>query len=344
MSYDRNHGGWRGPVGHLAGDTSFAMRTGWPQPAGRLCGASRRACCRNGAWPSRSRSISAEAKLGWIERAGGATGGGQYLAPAPCSLSDSWLGPGRAITAPPGGCEPAAYGRRCCNVGDLVMVEPQPATPDSKTPVRSDRLLLRQIPEVQGAIVYDGADKLAVWWRWSGGWSFEASQFNRATQARAPARKFVQAHGLPVARSKPNFSPSQKRAGRPVRAGPDVGRASGGPNNFEHDVQRADRRCGLRSSQVAQPRYHTAWHRQSRDGRGSSQNAMAFHVVDQHEPRYLPAALGAVETTVLRQASALYAMPRAWAARKCCRRLDRLAFRTASGKRDLASLQGHRLP
>ena len=85
--------------------------------------------------------------------------------------------------------------------GDVVMIEPQTAAaaptpaatgpePRKTTVARSDRALLRQIPLVQGALVSldpRTGRVLAM----SGGWSHDASQFNRATQAqRQPGSSF----------------------------------------------------------------------------------------------------------------------------------------------------------
>ena len=74
------------------------------------------------------------------------------------------------------------------SIGDVLMVEPVAASPAAKGPpaVRS-AALLRQIPLVQGALVSlepATGRVLAV----SGGWSYEMSQFNRATQAQPAAR------------------------------------------------------------------------------------------------------------------------------------------------------------
>ncbi len=74
------------------------------------------------------------------------------------------------------------------NVGDLIYVEPI-GTPESDEPA-SLRVALRQIPEIDGAIIaldpYTGR-VLAM----NGGFSFERSEFNRATQAlRQPGSAF----------------------------------------------------------------------------------------------------------------------------------------------------------
>ena len=75
--------------------------------------------------------------------------------------------------------------------GDVVMAELAPAAAaQGKTAAKPERLLLRQIPAVQGALVSIDPTTgrvLAL----SGGWSFEMSQFDRATQAnRQPGSSF----------------------------------------------------------------------------------------------------------------------------------------------------------
>ncbi len=88
-------------------------------------------------------------------------------------------------------------------VGDVVMTEPTAGASG-----KPDRLLLRQVPQVQGALVsLDPATGRVL--AMSGGWSFEASQFNRATQAqRQPGSSFKPM--VYLAAMQQNISPSQK--------------------------------------------------------------------------------------------------------------------------------------
>lgn len=81
------------------------------------------------------------------------------------------------------------------NEGDIILVEPvRESTPakDGEPPVEypEGTFALRQIPEVNGAIVAMDPHTGRVL-AMSGGWSFETSQFNRATQAyRQPGSSF----------------------------------------------------------------------------------------------------------------------------------------------------------
>ena len=187
--------------------------------------------------------------------------------------------------------------------GDVVMVEPAPprrrggAPPRAAAPSRRP-LALRQIPAVQGALVsLDPATGRVL--AMVGGWSFEASQFNRATQAqRQPGSSFKPMVYLTALEH--GISPSQRFLDAPVVVdhGPH-GRWR--PNNYERDVRRTDA-AARGAGEVAQPGDRaggaamSAWS-------AVANTAIAFHMVD-NMPRVLPAALGAVDTTVLREAGA----------------------------------------
>ncbi|MDT7951355.1 MAG: PBP1A family penicillin-binding protein [Acetobacteraceae bacterium] len=288
MAYDRSHGGWRGPVGHLAGDAS--MSEGW---SNRLAEAQ----APPGMLPAWRLAVvlavePRDAKLGWIERAGQAAGGGQSRT-GTLSLSDvAWARPRHGTVRGPAP-------RRMSDVvavGDLVMVEPQTAAPDGKPLARSDRLLLRQVPQVQGALVsmepQTGRVVAMV-----GGWSFDASQFNRATQAeRQPGSSFKPMVYLTALEA--GYSPSQKVLDAPFEQ--KTAQGVWKPNNYEMTFN------GPTPLRIALERSLNLVTVRLADKLGMdavAQNAMAFHVVDSM-PKVLPAALGAVETTVLRQASA----------------------------------------
>lgn len=75
-------------------------------------------------------------------------------------------------------------------VGDLVLVEPVSLGPDGRTRYPEGTFGLRQIPDIGGALVAMDPHTGRVL-AMSGGWSFEVSQFNRATQAmRQPGSSF----------------------------------------------------------------------------------------------------------------------------------------------------------
>jgi penicillin-binding protein 1A len=289
MSYDRKLGGWRGPAGRL--DTGSGWRAAW---ATKLAQTTR----PSGMLPDWRLAVileetDREAKVGWLEKPEGQP----QAAPPPRTgtllFSDlAWARPVRE--GRPGG--PPRRMSDIAQVGDLMMVEPagatQPASEKGRGTALSDRVQLRQIPAVQGALVsldpVTGRVLAMV-----GGWSFEQSQFNRATQAvRQPGSSFKPMVYLTALEQ--GISPSNRFMDAPLVIGDwrpnnyDV--SFNGPTSLRIALQKS---LNLVTLRVAQ-----------RVGMEAvAQTAIAFHVVD-NMPRVLPAALGAVDTTVLRMAGA----------------------------------------
>ena len=212
-------------------------------------------------------------------------------------LSDTlWARPNHAGTVG-GALGPTP--RRMADVlqpGDVVMVQPTAVPAAGKQP-GGDRVLLRQIPQVQGALVsLDPATGRVL--AMAGGWSYEASQFNRATQAqRQPGSSFKPM--VYLAAMQQNISPSQKVLDGPFsldQGAAGVWRPGNYENNFAGPIsihQALERSLNLVTVRLAQ-----------RVGMDAvANNAIAFHVVDQMS-HFLPNALGAVDTTVMRQAGA----------------------------------------
>ncbi len=281
LSYDRARGGWRGAAAHLEGGPG--LKLGWsnrlaatPRPAGML--------------PEWTLAVvldttNDEAKLGWLDRAAGSVPHTSSML-----LGDlAWARPTQS-----NGLGPVP--RRIADVlqvGDVVMAELAPV----RGPAKSERMLLRQIPQVQGALVsLDPATGRVL--AMSGGWNFEASQFNRATQAqRQPGSSFKPFVYLTALES--GLSPSQRVLDAPYVQNlgaqgqwrpNNYGLTFNGPTPMRIALERS---LNLVTVRLAE-----------RVGMEAvAQKAMAFHVVD-GMPRVLPASLGAVETTVLRQAAA----------------------------------------
>ncbi len=300
VAYDRKMGGWRGPVGHIDGGAS--VRNGWPE---RL-GAAARPPGMLSSWRFGLvlETTGDSAQVGWLEP-GGTTGSQSRT--GTLLLRD--LGWARPVRDGKSGAAPRRM-TDVVSVGDLVMIEPAataeptpPPKPGAKgkveqvAAVRPDRVVLRQIPVVQGALVSldpTTGRVLAM----VGGWSFSSSQFNRATQAnRQPGSSFKPMVYLTALEQ--GVSPSQRFMDAPIVV--DMGAAGQWrPNNYEMDFGgptplriALEKSLNLVTIRVAQ-----------RVGMDAvAQTATAFHVVDQM-PKVLPAALGAVDTTVLRQAGA----------------------------------------
>ncbi|MBO1324558.1 PBP1A family penicillin-binding protein [Acetobacter sp. TBRC 12305] len=283
MAYDRANRGWQGPVHHLPGmgpDTDPAQ---WqpalrsvPAPLGML-----------EQWRLAVVLDAAKGRVGWVESsvvwrggqngdAGGQTGGQMG---GPMGAAQTGLVQARDLS-----WAQRAHG---LHNGDVVMIEPQ---------AEGNRVGLMQVPLVEGAVVTLNARTgrvLAL----VGGWSFQASQFDRATQAlRQPGSSFKPFVYLDAMEQ--GVSPSQKFEDSPVSYG------TWHPNNYEkdfwgpttlHDALRESR--NLVTIRLAA---HLGM-------KTVADMAVKLGLVDSM-PLVLPAALGAVETTVLKEAGAYAAL------------------------------------
>ncbi len=291
LAYDRSHGGWRGAVTRLDGDPG--MRQGW---SNRLALLAR----PGGMLPEWRLAVvlevtNEEAKVGWIDRPAGQSSGGGSSKVSSMYLSDmAWARPVRSTGLGP---SPRKV-NEVVQVGDVVMGELLPAAAgQGRNAGRTERMSLRQVPQVQGALASIDpvtGRVLAL----SGGWSFEASQFNRATQAqRQPGSSFKPFVYLTALES--GLSPSQRVLDAPFvqKLGAqgewrpnNYGMTFNGPTPMRIALEKS---LNLVTVRLAEKVGMDA----------VAQKAIAFHVVD-GMPKVLPAALGAVETTVLRQAAA----------------------------------------
>jgi penicillin-binding protein 1A len=327
MAYDRQHGGWRGPVAHLdlAGP---ALTRGWAQALAAVARPT-------GILPDWRLGVvlettDSEAKVGWVDPppapgqvAPGPIGLGQTTSDQPASgqtaLGQTAPGSGTAgaphmgklLLSDTGWAHPVSEGklgpapRRIGDVvkpGDVVMVEPASGSVakagDSVPPKVADRVVLRQVPQVQAALVsLDPATGRVV--SLVGGWSYDTSQFNRATQAkRQPGSSFKPIVYLTALEH--GVSPSQRFLDAPVVVdqGPGLGRWR--PNNFEMDFSGpTPLRVALEKSLNLVTLRVAAYVGMS----AVADTAITFHMVDSM-PRVLPAALGAIDTTPMREAAA----------------------------------------
>ncbi|MBN8875503.1 MAG: penicillin-binding protein 1A [Rhodospirillales bacterium] len=300
MAYDRKQGGWRGPVTHL--DAGAALDRDWQTALAQVARPP-------GMLPAWRLAVvlgatDQEARIGWIAADNQQPRTGTLL------LSDlSWARPvrdGRLGPTP----------RRVTDVmkpGDVVMIEPPAqaavqtaaAQTPAATPTRgarpaapppAARPVLRQIPTVQGALVSLDPSTGRVF-AMVGGWSFEQSQFNRATQAqRQPGSSFKPMVYLTALEK--GISPSQRFLDAPIVVDTSEGRWR--PGNYEGTFNgpvplriALEQSLNLVTLRVAQQVGMDA----------VADTAIAFHMADSM-PRVLPAALGAVVTTVMREAGA----------------------------------------
>ncbi|MBR0646387.1 penicillin-binding protein 1A [Plastoroseomonas hellenica] len=299
MTYDRRRGGWRGPVTRIsAAPTEWLpaldalQRPPGMQPEWRLAVA----------LEVRDR----EARLGWAERLDARTPAQPRTAVLPFE-DMAWARP--VIPAPPGGAGAqllatqgvrlGAAPRRMQDVlspGDVVMVEVLPAAAaQGRTQARPERLALRQMPVAEGAIVaLDPATGRVL--AMVGGYSFERSWFNRATQAmRQPGssfKPFVYISALSM-----GIPPNQQLLDEPIEIATPQGlwrpsNYSGGGRGWVTMRQALESSLNMVTVRLAQ---HIGMER-------ISQTAADFGVIP-NMPRYLSMALGAGETTVMRMAA-----------------------------------------
>jgi penicillin-binding protein 1A len=303
LAYDRRFGGWRGPVTHLPGGP--ALRASWTSALGPIP--------RPGGMAADWKlaivfdATETEARVGWIDR------GASAVVSRTGTVAIGDLGWARAVRD---GRVVGGAPRRMSEVlqvGDVVMVEPaaapgaapvQPVATGSRRDKeketaraeRGERVQLRQVPAVQGAMVsMDPATGRVL--SMVGGWSFDLSQFNRATQAlRQPGSSFKPMVYLTALEQ--DISPSQRFMDAPIEIPSPQGPWR--PNNYELTFNGStpmrialEKSLNLVTVRVAQKVGMDA----------VAKTAIAFHVVD-GMPKVLPAALGAVDTTVLRMAGA----------------------------------------
>jgi penicillin-binding protein 1A len=287
MNYDRTRGGWRGPIAHLDG-TPVALRNDWPRVLPQVARPP-------GMLPEWRVAVvlemsENEARLGWLEHPAPGPTGSPTTKTASLVLSD--VGWARAVKDEHIGPAPHRMAD-VVQIGDVVMVEPAPPS----RPGRGDRLILRQIPQVEGALVTldpRTGRVLAL----SGGWSYEMSQFDRASQAnRQPGSSFKPFVYLTAMEQ--GITPNTIFQDAPIVV--DLGAAGQWrPQNSELEFfgpvplhTALEKSLNLVTLRVARKVGMEA----------VAQTAIAFHVVD-NMPRVLPAAIGAVDTTVLRMAGA----------------------------------------
>jgi len=171
-------------------------------------------------------------------------------------------------------------------VGDVVYVEPADGKPDSYR--------LRQVPNIAGAMVVMDPHTGRVL-AMDGGFSYSESQFNRATQAmRQPGssfKPFVYAAALDN-----GYTPSSVVMDAPIEIDPGYGQPIWRPENYAQKFYGPSTlRTGIEQSRNVM----TVRLAQDMGMPLVAEYAKRFGVYDKLGP-FLPNALGASETTVLR--------------------------------------------
>lgn len=270
VAYDRRHG-WRGPITTLEVGPDWPAQLGSIEPPGGL-----------DEW-----QLALVLQVADEETVVGLASGSQGVIPFDeLSWARPWL-KGQKVGAR------VKHSREVLREGDVVAVERIPDTLDS--------FALRQLPEVQGALVamdpHTGRVHAMI-----GGYSFEQSEFNRATQAqRQPGsafKPFVYAAAL-----ENGFTPASRVLDAPfvVDQGPGLGKWKPanytkkfyGPSTLRLGIEKSRNLMTVRLAQFL--------------GMDSiADYARRFGINDDLQP-VLSMALGAGETTLM-QLTAGYAM------------------------------------
>lgn len=277
VAYDRRHG-WRGPVSRLNSTATWATAlTDVPLPAG--------------AEPWRLAAVlEVQADGVEIGLAGGQKGRIPWgeLRWARPQLEGDRLGP--EVRKP----------ADVLKAGDVVLVEPV-LKDDKGKDLPANTFGLRQMPAIQGGMVVMDPHTGRVL-AMSGGFSSSTSQFNRATQAlRQPGSSFKPFVYLTALEN--GFTPSSLVLDAPFEFQPGPGQPVWRPENYSQQFYGpTPLRVGIEKSRnvmTVRLAHHLGMDK-------VAATAERFGIVDKLPP-YLPMALGAGETTVLRLTSA-YAM------------------------------------
>ena len=298
IAYDHRLGGWRGPVAHIETPT---LDRDWPSLLAKVPH-------KPGMLPNWRLAVvlntsDNEARVGWLSGVGvrGATPQSN-LGEIP--MSDvTWARPlhGDQLGPSPKRIDDVM------RVGDVVMVEPvqaaaeappKPGTkPEAVKPVSGlPRLTLRQIPGVQGALICMDPTTGRVL-AMVGGFSFEQSQFNRATQAmRQPGSSVKPMVYLTALEA--GISPNQmiSNSELSITVGNQVWEPENSTGTFGGPVP-------MKTALQFSMNVPTVRLAQKVGMAAIAKTAQSFHMYDAL-PHMLSAALGAVETTPMREIGA----------------------------------------
>ncbi|MFP6740574.1 MAG: penicillin-binding protein 1A [Alphaproteobacteria bacterium] len=272
--YDRRHG-WRGPVGQIDASAGWGARlNAVERPAGQ------------GDW-NRAVVLAVDAKAAYVGLTDGSYG---QITLGELTWARAWR-TGQRI---------GPEIRRPADVlvaGEVVLVEPL-VVAEGEAALDPPGFGLRQIPDISGGLValdpHTGRVLAMV-----GGYDYEISEFNRATQAkRQPGSLFKPI--VYMAALDGGFTPASIVDDAPITIDQGPGKPKWKPANYTTKFYgRSPLRIGIEKSRNLMT---------VRVARALGMDKVAsyaerFGVVDKL-PHYLPMALGAGETTLLRMVSA----------------------------------------
>jgi penicillin-binding protein 1A len=284
IAYDRRHG-WRGPYAKIAD-----MSVDWQEEFARI--QQRRPLYGPPTWQLAivTKVEPQAAVIGGLPEDGTYTGTGTV--PFAEMRWACRTAPEQTLGACPG--RPA----NVVNVGDVIVVEKVEKDASNK-PYPANTYSLRQVPNVNGAVIVMDPQSgriLAM----SGGWSYGMSQFNRAVQAqRQPGSSFKPF--VYVAAMDAGLTPSTLVLDAPFEYNPGYGQPIWRPGNYQNEAPLgpATVRRGLEQSRNLM----TVRMAQQIGMKRVVEVARDFGIAD-NMGAYLPMALGAVDTTLLRMTMA----------------------------------------
>ena len=289
IAYDRSHGGWRGAIARID------SKGDWPT---RLAAVPVPGVARDVGWRLAivTRSDADGAAIGFAD---GATGRIPF---SEMRWARPWRGSGSF----------GPYPRSAADVvkpGDVVMVEPIRTSPpkgDAVNAKQAAAFTLCQVPEVSGALIAMDPHTgrvLAI----TGGFSFETSQFDRATQAKRQPGSSIKPFVYLTALDN-GFTPSTLVVDGPISLPQGPGLPMWSPTNYAR-LNHEARFRGPTPLRVALEQSLNAVTARVASIIGMDaigETVERFGIMD-HMPREYSMALGAGETTLLRHTTA-YAM------------------------------------
>jgi penicillin-binding protein 1A len=296
IAYDHRLGGWRGPVAHI---DDPSLERDWPTLLVKVPH-------KPGMLPTWHLAVvlttsDNEARVAWLSGLG-VRGATPQTNLGEIPMSDvTWARPLHGDDLGPAP-------KRITDVmrtGDVVMIEPAQAVTDNaakpaETGVKPGsalpRVTLRQIPGVQGALICMDPTTGRVL-AMVGGFSFEQSQFNRATQAmRQPGSSFKPMVYLTALEA--GISPNQMISNSELSI--QVGNTLWEPEN---STAKFGAPVSVKTALQFSMNVPTVRLAQKIGMTAIAKTAQAFHMYD-NLPHMLSAALGSVETTPMREIGA----------------------------------------
>ena len=279
MDYDRRHG-WRGPISH------FPNFANWKERLAEV---------------TEKTPVFDDQRLGLVQAMDDKSASLVFMEDTKGKLPVSQMKWARKYISETINGPAVSKVSDVLRIGDVVLVKPLYSTVDNSEPKATGEYALQQIPKVNGALVAMDPHSGRVI-AMSGGYSYQGSEFNRATQAkRQPGsafKPFVYLAGI-----ESGMTPATKLLDGPISIpqGPD--KPAWTPKNYSGDfLGNVTMRMGLERSRNAMTVYLASLLGIER----IQEIGKRFGIYDELPPHYAT-VLGSQETTLLKLVNA-YAM------------------------------------